>query len=42
MSEYQRTLKKRQKYLNRTLIAYKIFLAVGVVVSIVWVIWGQG
>jgi hypothetical protein len=42
MSEYQRTLKKRQKYLNRALIAYKIFLAVGVVVSIVWVIWGQG
>jgi len=42
MSEYQRTLKKRQKYLNRTVAAYKLFLAVGVVVSIAWVIWGQG
>ena len=41
MSEYQRTLKKRQKYLNRALIAYKAFLAVGVVLSIAWLIWGK-
>jgi hypothetical protein len=41
MSEYQRTLKKRQKYLNWTLTAYKVLLAVGVVVSIAWLIWGK-
>ena len=42
MSPNYAKYERRQKYLNWTLAAYKLLLAVGVVVSIAWLIWGQG
>ena len=41
MSPNYAKYERRQKYLNWTITAYKVFLAVGVVVSIAWLIWGK-